>query len=151
MAFRQLFHSLSSCAAGGGAAECRMPHFESQMHGWSLRASEVFVYMEAGRRFAQGQPYGRQVHKGLSVVHITSGASLPSLSVTHHAQKRYDGSYLGEMDGDGWRHGYGVVDRCAAALAAKSVVFLPTARCSFARAATWSFSNARACLNHLTC
>jgi len=75
VAFRQQFHSLSSCAAG--AAECRMQHFERQMHGWSLRAPEVFVYMEAGRRFAEGQPYGRQVHTCLSVTQL--------LCCVHHA------------------------------------------------------------------
>jgi hypothetical protein len=32
-------------------------------------------------------------------------------NLTEPLQKRHDGVYMGEMDTDGWKHGYGVLQR----------------------------------------
>jgi hypothetical protein len=32
-------------------------------------------------------------------------------NLTEPVQKRHDGVYMGEMDTDGWKHGYGVLQR----------------------------------------
>ncbi len=62
--------------------------------------------MEAGHRLTHGQPYGRQVV-------CFFGCKWNTLqNFTQSEQKRYDGVYKGEMDTDGWRHGYGVMERC---------------------------------------
>lgn len=54
----------------------------------------------------------RTVVRYIAVVQLELGRSPIRPNLTEPAQKRHDGVYMGEMDTDGWKHGYGVLQRC---------------------------------------